>query len=226
MSDTDEMTDAALRELRAAIASFPVPEPPSVGGIRARGSVRRRRRYGVAVGSAAGLAALGTGLAFGTTGTHHATSTSTLRTIRTAAYTLVSNPDGTATLTMSPKELFDPTALQNDLASYGIPAKVTSGSFCTSDPEPNGFAQVVSLDPGTGEGQDGPGRPATVTIDPSAMPAGTELSIGEFPLPRGLELSSTTLIDANSYTCTTTVPTDGPGQGNGFAFIMIPSNAN
>src|SRR6202035_6023316 len=46
-------------------------------------------------------------------------------TIRAASFTLRHNHNGTDTLAIDPKELFDPAALQSDLAKYGIPAKVT-----------------------------------------------------------------------------------------------------
>ena len=61
-------------------------------------------------------------------------------TIRTAAFALTRNANGTDTLTINPQVLFDPITLQNDLAQYGIPAKVTTGSFCSTDPAPEGFS--------------------------------------------------------------------------------------
>ena len=36
---------------------------------------------------------------------------------------------------------------QNDLAQYDIPAMVTAGSFCSSDPAPDSLSQVVSFPP-------------------------------------------------------------------------------
>ena len=38
-----------------------------------------------------------------------------------------------------------PSTLQSDLEQDGIPAMVTVGSFCSSDPAPAGFLQVVSI---------------------------------------------------------------------------------
>src|SRR5439155_662245 len=136
-------------------------------------------------------------------------------TIRTASFTLLSNSNGTATLTINPKELLDPAALQSDLAQYGIPAKVTSGSFCTSDPHPAGFSQVVSFYPaGPGTTTPQSGVQPTITIDPSAMPAGAELSFGYFRLPSGEQQADVVLIDSNSYTCTSTPPDpNGPPGG-------------
>jgi hypothetical protein len=44
-----------------------------------------------------------------------------------------------------------------------------------------------------------------MTINPAAMPAGTEPSFGNFRLANG-EQTYFTLIDTGSYTCTSTAP--------------------
>ena len=59
-----------------------------------------------------------------------------------------------------------------------------------------------------------------ITIDPSAMPAGTELSVGNFQLTSGQysgeQQADVVLIDTGSYTCTSTPPDpDGPPAGYG-----------
>ena len=166
-----------------------------------------RRRLSAVAGLSVAAAAAGTALALGLTGVLGPARTP--GTIRTAAFTLASNSNGTATLTINPKELLDPAALQSDLAQYGIPAKVTSGSFCSSDPAPAGFSQVVSLNwPSTVTPRSG--VQPTITIDPSAMPAGTELSVGYFQLSSGPaageQQADVVLIDTSSYTCTSTPP--------------------
>jgi hypothetical protein len=51
-----------------------------------------------------------------------------------------------------------------------------------------------------------------MTINPAAMPAGTELSFGNFQVANG-EQTFFTLIDTNSYTCTSTAPTAPPPAG-------------
>ena len=164
-------------------------------------------------------AAAGTALALGLTGVLGPARTP--GTIRTAAFTLVSNANGTATLTINPKELLDPAALQSDLAQFGIPAKVTSGSFCSSDPAPAGFSQVVSGQPaGPSTVTPQSGVHPTITIDPAAMPAGTELSVGYFQLSSGTysgeQQADVVLIDTSSYTCTSTPPDpNGPPGGYG-----------
>ena len=101
-------------------------------------------------------------------------------TIRTTAFTLTRNANGTDTLTINPRVLLYPATLQNDLARYGIPAKVTIGSFCSTDSAPAGFSQVVTFSPMSSSGRISPSQNPTVTIDPTAMPAGTELSFGNF----------------------------------------------
>ena len=213
MSVHDEMSDnEVLRAASDSLSAIPMASPPDVAAIIARGRARRRRRLSAVAGVSVAAAA-GTALALGLTGVLGPARTPA--SIRTAAFTLVSNSDGTATLTINPKELLDPAALQNDLAQYGIPAKVTSGSFCSSDPAPAGFSQVVPGQPaGSGTGTPQSGVQPTITIDPSAMPAGAELSVGYFQLSSGEQQADVVLIDTNSYTCTSTPPDlNGPPAG-------------
>jgi hypothetical protein len=153
-----------------------------------RATRRRRRLISLAgTGAVAVTAALAVGLT-GVIGSTHRTGT-----IRTAAFTLVSNANGTATLTINPKVLLEPATLQRDLARDGILAKVTVGRFCSSDPAPAGLLHVVSI-PRTRYVR-------TITINPAAMPTGTELSFGNFQLTNG-EQTNFALIDKGSYTCT------------------------
>ena len=153
-----------------------------------RAARRRRKLIGLAgTGVVAVTAALAVGLT-GVIGSTHRTGT-----IRTAAFTLVSNANGTATLTINPKVLLEPATLQRDLARDGITAKVTVGRFCSSDPAPAGLLHVVSI-PRTRYVR-------TITINPAAMPAGTELSFGNFHLTNG-EQTNFALIEKGSYTCT------------------------
>lgn len=132
-------------------------------------------------------------------------------TIRTAAFTLTSNPNGTDTLTINQMVLLDPRTLQNDLARYGIPAQVTVGRFCSSHPAPAGFVKVVAAAPPSPFRGDRTGLPK-VTINPAAMPAGTELSVGAFHVAHG-QRAVLALIDTNSYTCAKTMPTTLPAGG-------------
>jgi hypothetical protein len=228
MNVHDELSDnEVLRTASYSLSAIPVASPPDVEAIMARGRARRRHRLSAIAGLSVAGAAAGTALVLGLTGVLGGTQAP--GTIRTAAFTLVSNSNGTATLTISPGELLDPAALQSDLAQYGIPAKVTTGSLCTSDPAPAGFSQVVSeYPPGEGSYTPQSGVQPTITIDPAAIPAGTELSVGDFQLSSG-ELSGEqqadfVLIDTSAYTCSSTPPDpnslpDGYGPNDGIGLL-------
>ena len=191
-SELQQMADDAARQARPAAAA----EIIRLGDRRRRRSLTHQS-LGVlsAVGVVGAGVALGVGLTAGSTPSH------ANGTIQTAAFTLVRNANGTATLTINNNVLFEPATLQSDLAQDGIAAKVTSGSFCSTDPAPAGIAQVLSV----ANGQ--PGASPIVTINPAAIPAGTELSFGNFELASsGRTLIG--LIDDGSSTCASTPPTD------------------
>jgi hypothetical protein len=227
MNVHDDMTDSEV--LRAAADSFsaiPMASPPDVRAIMARGRTRRARRLSALAGLSVAGAAAGTALVLGLTGVVGPARAP--GTIRTASFTLMSNSNGTATLTISPKELLDAAALQNDLAQYGIPAKVTTGSLCTSDPAPAGFSEVVTSLTGPGTATLQPVGQPTLTIDPAAIPAGTELSIGIFQFSSGElsgeQLADALLINTSSYTCSATSPDpnglpDGYGPSDGLGLL-------
>ncbi len=207
-----EMSDAdVLRAASRSLSALPMASPPDVQSIMARGRARRRRRLSAAAGLSAAAAA-GTVLALGLTGILGPSPARSTATIRTASFTLVSNANGTATLTINATELLDAAALQNDLQQYGIPAMVTSGSFCSSVPPPAGFSQVVSFYPRPTGSRTlvPPGTHPTVTFSPSAMPAGTELSFGVFQLSSGGQQADFMLINSSSYTCSSTLPGPPP----------------
>jgi hypothetical protein len=208
MSDNDQLTDnVELRELRESLTGIAMPQRPTLETITARGRARRRHRRSM-VTRLSGTGVVGIAAAtLGVTGAF--TASSTLNTIRTPSFTLVSYTDGTAKLTLNPGELLNPTELQSDFAKHGIPAKVTTGSYCTSDPAPSGFSEAVT-GPGPGTWKAGsvpqPIPRPTITIDPSKIPAGTELSVGDFNLPTGAQQANFSLINSNSYTCSSTPP--------------------
>jgi hypothetical protein len=212
MSVHDEMSDnEVLRAASESLSATPIASRPDVAEIMARGHARRRRRLSAVAGLPVAAAA-GTALVLGLTGVLGPAGTP--GPIRTVSFTIVSNPNGTATLTINLGELVDAAALQNDLRQYGLPAMVTSGSYCSSDPAPGGFSRVVSVYPFLG-----PGNHVlrvvhpTITFNPAAMPAGTELSFGVFQLSPGRQQADFALIDANSYTCASTPPLLPPDQG-------------
>jgi hypothetical protein len=204
-SELQRMADDAGRQARPLAAAEIIRQ-----GDRRRRRSRTRRSLGGL--SAAGVVGAGVALGLGLSGSAptHATGT-----IRTAAFTLVRNATGTATLTINNNVIFEPATLQSDLAQDGIQAKVTAGSFCSSDPIPAGISQVISV-PAVQ-----PGEAPTVTINPTAMPPGTELSFGNFQLANGGK-TFVALIDSGSYTCTSTAPVGAPGIA-AFGFGRSPS---
>lgn len=227
MLDNDQMSDSPeLRELRDSLSALSTPDRPQLEAILASGRSRRRHRRSMltrlsAVGVAA-AAATTLALALALSGTSKPSRA--LSMVRTPSFTLVSYTDGTAKLTLNPAELLDPAQLQSDFAKYGIPAKVTSGSYCTSNPEPAGFSQAVS-GPGPGTSQYGEGGPSgpqpKITINPSQIPAGTELTVGYFQLATGQQQANFSLMNSTSYTCTSTPPDlSKPDTGNGDLGIL------
>jgi hypothetical protein len=204
-SELQRMADDAGRQARPLAAAEIIRQ-----GDRRRRRSRTRRSLGGL--SAAGVVGAGVALGLGLSGSAPAHATGT---IRTAAFTLVRNATGTATLTINNNVIFEPATLQSDLAQDGIQAKVTAGSFCSSDPIPAGISQVISV-PAVQ-----PGEAPTVTINPTAMPPGTELSFGNFQLANGGK-TFVALIDSGSYTCTSTAPVGAPGIA-AFGFGRSPS---
>ena len=193
-SELEQMADDAARQARPAAAA----EIIRLGDRRRRRSITHQSLGALsAVGVVGAGVALGLGLTTGSAPAHGST------TIRTMAFTLVRNANGTATLTINNNVMFKPATLQSDLAQDGIAAKVTVGSFCSSVPVPAGIAQVLAVPKAQ------PGEAPTVTINPEAIPAGTELSVGNFELANSGR-TFIGLIDqgSGSYTCATTPPTN------------------
>jgi hypothetical protein len=200
-SELMRMADDAARQTR----------PPAAADIIRQGDLRRRRsiaRQSIGGLSAAGVVGACVALGLGLAGPAGSTPSRTNDTIKTDAFTIVSNANGTDTLTMNATVLLEPATLQADLAKDGIPALVTVGSFCTSTPTPPGYSQVV-----TNQTPRNPRRgPGAITINPDAIPAGTELSFGNFKIADGGQ-TSLTLISKNSHTCTGATPTAPPAEG-------------
>jgi hypothetical protein len=122
--------------------------------------------------------------------------------IRTAAFTVDTNPGGTVTITLLHDHAFvDPGALRNALAQAGVPAFVTAGKVCYLPHHPTAaLPRVLSGIQHLANGN------VLVTIIPSAIPAGSELSIGYFQISGGHGLFVTVVPDNASLTCTATPP--------------------
>jgi hypothetical protein len=169
------MNDAdVLDQLRDALADVRMEIP--LEAIVARGQHTRRRRH-LRMLAAAGVAAsvvVAGAVSLGHPGSPPAPPDPA--TAQLAAFTVASTPGGVTALTLRKGEQYrlDPGALRQALAAHGIPAVVTVGEICDTSPEPDGLDQVLSAR------KDANGA-VYLTINPAALPAGVELSIGYYP---------------------------------------------
>ncbi len=206
MNVHDEMSDdEVLRAAERSLSAIPMAARPDANVIMARGRARRHRRLvglGVAGTAVVAVAALSVAGVFG----GGPAPVNTSGTIRTAAFTLVKDPDGTAKLTLSLNQQLNPTALQHALAQDGIPALVRINAVCSSNPEPSGSG-VISiqlpdgnpvLPPGPGAAAQPVPRGAVMVINPAKLPAGTELNFNYLDDSHELHFG---VIDTSSYTC-------------------------
>ena len=205
MNDIDDV----LLQARDALSGARMETP--VEAILAKGRSRRHRRRLVQL-SAAGVAASGC-LALGLAAVVASGSPAPVPgTIRTAAFTLARNANGTTSLKLNQDQTFDPAVLQQALARDGIPALVQTDIFCTSTPAPPSSG-VVSIELPDGSpvpqtGNQSPVPPDAVTvINPAAMPGGTELSFTYSNHDRDLTGS---LIYTAAHACSSTPPVGPP----------------
>ena len=209
MNDIDDV----LLQARDAFSGTRMETP--VETILATGQHRRHRRWlaqlTVAV-AASGALALGL-----VTVVSSGSPAPAPQTIRTAAFTLARNANGTASLTLNQDQIFDPAALQQALSRDGIPALVQTGTYCTSTPAPPSSGVLsVQLPDGSPVAKSTPGHrypvpPDAVTvINPAAMPAGTELSFTYSNHDRDLNGG---LIYTAAHTCSSTPPAGPPPAG-------------
>jgi hypothetical protein len=209
VNDIDEVLLQARDAFSGTRMETPVETILTTGQSR-----RRRRRLTQLTAAAAAGGALALGLA---TVLSPGSPAPAPQTIRTAAFTLARNANGTASLTLNLHQVFDPAALQQALARDGIPALVQTGIYCTSTPAPpsNGVLSV-QLPDGSPVGKSTPGHPSPVppdavtVINPAAMPAGTELS---FTYSNNHHDLNGGLIYTDAHTCSSTPPAGPPPAG-------------
>ena len=203
MNDIDDV----LLQARDALSGTRMETP--VGAILAKGRSRRRRRR-LAQLSAAVAASGALALSLAIVGSNSPAPAP--GTIRTAAFTLARNANGTASLTLNQDQVFNPAALQQALARDGIPALVQTGTYCTSTPAPPSSGVVsIQLPDGSPVPQTGNQSPvppdAVTVINPAAMPGGTELSFTYSNHDRDL---TGRLIYTAAHTCSSTPPVGPP----------------
>ena len=135
-------------------------------------SHRRNRRLAVAGAATAATLGLGMTAVVSSVGTNRPPG---LPTAQLAAFSISSGPHGASSLTLRKGTNYrlNPVAVRQALAQHGIAALVTVGKTCDSNPEPEGLDQAVTP-------QRHPDGSVTLTINPVAMPAGSELSIGYY----------------------------------------------
>jgi hypothetical protein len=203
--NNEELAAAVKESVRGAHMNIPAEQI-----VHRSRAIRARRRLPALAGGLTAATAVTTAAVLALTGSFGSAPARGTGAIRTTAFTLVKHANGTATLTINSGVFLKPGTLQRDLQQDGIPAVVTTGSFCSSDPSPAGFNQVVT----------GQKHSHTVTINPAAMPAGTELSFGYFQRSSGQE-TAMGLVDTNSYTCASAVPI-APPSGSAGMVVHIP----
>jgi hypothetical protein len=188
MNTYDDISDHdVLRAAARSLSAVPAAGPPDVRGIMTRGSARRRRQLaGLGVTGVAAATATALGLAGALGAFAGGTPAARAGTIHTAAFTLSRNANGTATLRLTQPQVFDPQVLQRALAEDGIPALVTSNSWCWSSPalpSPSDLGKVVSVQTQNGI----PVTPSTAQ-NPQPMPSDTVTVINPAELGSGTEL--------------------------------------
>jgi hypothetical protein len=160
---------------------------------------RARRRY-LAVAAAAVIAAVVFGIvhALGPGGPTRGHPSGP---IELATFSVTTATNGLVTLHLTPGHLRDPNTLRQALAHAGVPALVTADSVCYV-PGPNAqLPQVLPVPQHKARG-------GTVwTIDPSAIPAGEELSIGYYQVPpSGFGIHVSLVPEHGSLICSSTPP--------------------
>ena len=121
--------------------------------------------------------------------------------VRLASFEVSTAAGGLVKLTLSPGQLSDPGALSQALAKVGVPALVTADKVCYV-PGPSAIlTQVLSSPP-----QHLPDGETVWTITSSAIPSGTELSIGYYRVAGGFGIHITLVPDHAALTCTASPP--------------------
>jgi len=191
---------ATLTRVRDSMTDVHLDRPPSA--ITARARARRLRRCVTGAG-AVGLAALAAVLVIAWPGGQSparsadpATASPGLPALSAApsaghgparsvhvnldAWSVNTTPAGLVDVTI--RELRDPALFRRTLAKAGVPAVVSSGEFCRPATNQSQIGQhlVHVLKQSTSGGK------VMLTINPAAMPAGSELDIGILSTSRGL----------------------------------------
>jgi hypothetical protein len=221
MTTHDDISDAdVLQAAATCLTAVPTAGRPALETVMARGSRRRRAVTGLTLTAGTGAVVLALSLATVFAG-HGRTDEAT--TVRTAAFTLTENTNGTVSLRLTNSQLFDPAALQRALRQDHIPALVTTDTFCTSRPSPGSAQALGIISIQHSDGTPLASSPASSPADqpqPSAasapIPDEVVTVINPAPIPAHAELFFdfvhtnlllVALIDTGAHTCTSGLPT-------------------
>jgi hypothetical protein len=178
----DRLWSELVEQHGALLADAPLTLAPSQG----RAEARRRRRL-------APLAALGLALAAAVTAIAIGLSSGG----GTPAYAVLSNPDGTVTVTI--RQLVGVKGADEKLASLGVPVRVVrseagcllrSGEYKTPRISPELFQRISKL-----------AGPASIVITPSAIPSGDTIVIGARELAPGAVGLQTGIYEGTTPPC-------------------------
>jgi hypothetical protein len=136
----------------------------------------------VAIGTGTGIDhALSDGSVSNSPGSSRGTAGAGARPVRIhlASFSVDRAANGTVTVTMFSNRTPEAAALRKALATAGVPALVTVGTVCYVPGPVSGLGRAISQSPHA------PFGTAIITVTPSAIPSGSELSIGYFFLPGG-----------------------------------------
>ncbi|MEV4350102.1 hypothetical protein AB0J83_37060 [Actinoplanes sp. NPDC049596] len=188
----DEVLDAVKQTLSD------VQMDRSVEAIEERGRARRRNRKltgAVAGGGLAVVAAAALAFAGGQSGTTPDTNqpladggtASSAPAMETVGYTLAKATDGSVKVSLDPKKLVNPGALEKALDSAGIPAVVKTGALCKPSgaelPQSDQVFQVKQV-----AGADGSAQ-YNLVIKPAAMPKNSEVYFSVFAIRKGMNFN-------------------------------------
>jgi hypothetical protein len=193
MNDSD-----VLEHIRDSLADIRMRTP--VDAIVARGRRRQLRRSVSFVSAAVAVAAIVVGTQLLSEGRPPLSGDpSVQQPLQLAAYSVITNPDGTVTLTLrKPQDTFDADILRDKLADAGVPAEVRIGEHCSVE----SAASLSSALDRAVRGERRTDGSVVLIITPSAMPEGSELSIGMFA-----ERQTWSLLWADApMTCTDALP--------------------
>ena len=202
---TDELENQLRGTLTRAAADFENPDYARQRLLQHDyhpGRGNRRLTAGIAAAATGAAVVLGLGLS-GVFGSASPRPTPDGAQVHLATFSLTTNRNGTATLTLRPDRSLNPGAIQHALARHGIPALVKVGSYCYSSPAPanNGAVHTYPKLRGYPPGEQ---PPATrLVINPSALAPGTEIGFGFLHHNR---LFVQNIIDDNAHTCTSSIP--------------------